>query len=83
MVEGLLRTESHIVGAMGIDDSSGYGVDFRKVFAEMGIPDRWILTPGSSPSEIRRGFGTISQSAVRASQAAGNFSQTALGGFGS
>jgi hypothetical protein len=79
VVEGLLRTESHIVGAMGIDDGM---TDFRSVFEDMGIPNEWILTPGNSPSEIRRGFGTISQSAVRASQTAGNFSATALGGFG-
>lgn len=80
IVEGMLRTESHIVGAMGIDD--GY-TDFRQVFTEMGIRPEWILTPSNNPSEIRRAFGTISRSAVRASQAAGAFSATALGGFGS
>ena len=79
IIEGLLRTESHIIGAMGIDDNE---TDFRLVFKEMGIPDQWILTPENSKSEIRRGFGTISQSAVRASQTAGAFSATALGGFG-
>lgn len=80
IVQSMLRTESQIVGAMGIDDH-GY-TDFRAVFRSMGIPDQWVLTPGNSPSEIRRAFGTISQSAVRASQTAGNFSQTAMGGFG-
>lgn len=80
IVEGLLRRESHIVGAVGIDD--GGFTDFKAVFAGMGIPDQWILTPGNSPQEIRRAFNLISQSAVRASQAAGTFSQTALGGFG-
>lgn len=80
IIRGLLQTESHIVGAMGIDDH-GY-TDFRQVFTSMGIQPQWILTPGNSPSEIRRAFGTISQSAVRASQAAGTFSQTAMGGFG-
>jgi hypothetical protein len=35
----------------------------------MGIPDRWVLTPGNSASEIRRAFQVFSQSAVRASQA--------------
>jgi hypothetical protein len=79
LVEGLLRTEAHIVIGMGIDD--GY-TDFGQVFRDMGIQDEWILTPGNSPSEIRRAFATVSQSAVRASGAA-NFSQlTGIGGFG-
>lgn len=78
IVQGMLRTESHIVGAMGIDDGV---TDFQQVFGAMGIPSRFILTPGNNPSDIRRGFGTMSQSTVRASQNAGSFSQTAMGGF--
>jgi hypothetical protein len=78
IVRGLLLTESHIVGGMGIDDGH---TDFKAVFKSMGILDQWILTPGNTPGEIRQAFGTISQSAVRASQAAGSFSQTAMGGF--
>lgn len=79
-VEGLLRTEQHIVIGVGIDD--GY-TDFRQVFQDMGIRDEWILTPKNTPSEIRRAFAIVSQSAVRASQATGGgFSQVALGGFG-
>ena len=50
------------------------------VFREMGIEDRWILTPGNNPSEIRNAFQVFSQSAVRASQAA-SFSQGTIGGF--
>ena len=80
LVHSMLRQENHIVAAMGIAD--GY-TDFRQVFGEMGIPDEWILTPGNSPSEIRAAFQTVSQSAVRASQGAASFSQTAMGGFGS
>ena len=80
MVDSLLQTEAHVIIGMGIDDGR---TDFRRVFAEMGIPDEWILTPGSTPSEIRRAFRVVSQSAVRASQAsAATFSQTALGAFG-
>lgn len=78
VIDSMLRTEAHIVGAVGIDDGE---TDFRAVFASMGIRDQWIQTPKNSASDIRRAFGTISKSAVRASQAAGNFSQTALGGF--
>jgi hypothetical protein len=77
IVEDMQRAESHVVAAMGIDDGS---TDFRRVFREMGIPDAWILTPGSTGSDIRTAFQVFSQSAIRVSQAA-TLSQTALGGF--
>jgi hypothetical protein len=73
LVADMLAQENHIVAAMGISDGS---TDFKAVFQAMGIPDRWILTPGNSASEIRRAFQVFSQSAVRASQGA-----TQLGGF--
>jgi hypothetical protein len=72
IVADMLGQEHHTVAAMGIDDGS---TDFRAVFRSMGIPDRWILTPGNSASEIRRAFSVFSQSAVRATQGA------MLGGF--
>jgi hypothetical protein len=72
IVDDMLAQENHIVAAMGISDGS---TDFKAVFRSMGIPDRWILTPGNSASEIRRAFAVFSQSAVRASQGA------QLGGF--
>ena len=72
IVEDMLAQENHIVAAMGISDGS---TDFKSVFRSMGIPDRWILTPGNSASEIRRAFAVFSQSAVKASQGA------QLGGF--
>jgi hypothetical protein len=68
----MLAQENHIVAAMGISDGQ---TDFKAVFRAMGIPDKWILTPGNSASEIRRAFAVFSQSAVRASQGA------QLGGF--
>jgi hypothetical protein len=77
LVRDMTRSEAHIVAAMGISDGI---TDFRAVFRDMGIEDRWILTPGNNPSEIRRAFQVFSQSAVRASQA-GSFSQGAAGGF--
>ena len=73
LVTDMLSQENHVVAAMGIQDGS---TDFRKVFQSMGIPGRWILTPGNSASEIRRAFQVFSQSAVRASQGAAG-----LGGF--
>ncbi|MBI4021596.1 MAG: hypothetical protein HY369_05115 [Candidatus Aenigmarchaeota archaeon] len=75
----MLRKETHIIAAMGIDNGA---TDFRRVFAEMGIQDKWILTPGNTQQEIRRAFLLFSQSAVRASQGAAPFSQSAMGGFG-
>jgi hypothetical protein len=72
IVEDMLGQENHTVAAMGISDGT---TDFRAVFASMGIPDRWVLTPGNSASEIRRAFQVFSRSAVRATQGA------ALGGF--
>ena len=79
IVGDMLRTEQHIVAGMGIHDGS---TDFRRVFGGMGIRDEWILTPKNTKSEIRKAFGTFSKSAVRASQSAASFSQTAVGGFG-
>ncbi|HEY0192331.1 MAG TPA: hypothetical protein VGC42_14525 [Kofleriaceae bacterium] len=73
LVDDLLAQEHHIVAAMGISDGS---TDFHQVFRAMGIPDRWILTPGNSASEIRRAFAVFSQSAIRTSQGAAQ-----LGGF--
>lgn len=77
LVRDMTRAQGHIVAAMGISDQV---TDFRKVFREMGIEDRWILLPGHDPNEIRRAFQVFSQSAVRVSQA-GTFGQTAIGGF--
>ncbi|XXF77837.1 hypothetical protein P2318_33020 [Myxococcaceae bacterium GXIMD 01537] len=79
LVEDLKRAENHIVAAMGISDGQ---TDFRAVFREMGIDDKWILTPGQSAQDIRAAFQVFSQSAVRVSQGAASFSRTALGGFG-
>lgn len=77
LVGDMIRSETHIVAAMGISDGV---TDFRAVFREMGIEDRWILTPGNNPSEIRKAFQVFSQSAVRASQAA-SFSPGTISGF--
>ncbi len=72
VIADMLAQENHIVAAMGISDGT---TDFKSVFRAMGIPDRWILTPGNSATEIRRAFAVFSQSAVRASQG------VQLGGF--
>ncbi len=83
LIDDLLRQENHIIIAVGIDDGS---TDFKKVFMDIGVPEKWILTPGNTESEVRKAFQVVSRSTVRASQTAGSFSQTVaagLGGFGS
>jgi hypothetical protein len=75
LVDDLLAGESHVVAAMGISDGT---TNFRKVFADMGIPDRWVLTPSGTASEIRRAFQVFSRSAVAIGSGA-----AALGGFAS
>ncbi len=89
IVRDLLQTEQFIVIGVGIDDSTKdhqgnvirKGTDFKAVFQSMGIQDRWILTPGNSPSEIRGAFAMVSQSVSLASQNAGSFSKGVKGGF--
>jgi len=76
IVDDMLAQEHHIVAAMGISDGS---TDFHAVFRAMGIPDRWVLTPGNTATEIRRAFAVFSQSAIRASQGG---PAVQLGGFG-
>ncbi len=73
-------SEDHIVAALGIQH--GY-VDFEDVFCnKMGIDRRWLFTTSSDPSEIRRAFHMVSQTAVRVSQSAVAFSRTKGQGFG-
>ncbi|ATB29406.1 hypothetical protein [Melittangium boletus] len=79
LVNDLRRAEGHIIAGMGIDDGN---TDFRRVFREMGIEDKWILTPAQNAQDIRKAFQVFSQSAVRVSQGTAAFSRTALGGFG-
>ena len=64
LVADMVAQENHVVAAMGISDGT---TDFRKVFRDMGISDRWILTPGNTSSEIRKAFQIFSQSAAAVS----------------
>jgi hypothetical protein len=78
IVRDLLKLETHIVMAIGIDDGA---TDFVQVFTSMGIPKEWILTPANDPHEIRNAFGVVSRASLSASQGADAFSQTMAGGF--
>ncbi len=75
LVEDMRRAETHVVAAMGV---GGDPATFRRVFRDMGIEDRWILTPAAAETEIRRAFQVFSQSAARVSQGA---APAVLGGF--
>lgn len=82
VIRDMLRTENHIVAAMGIGQGKAQQDAFRNIFREMGIEDQWILTPSSDPSEVRKAFAVVSQSAVRVSQNAAAFKSQTAGGFG-
>jgi hypothetical protein len=75
VVDDMRRAETHVVAAMGV---GGDPARFRAVFRDMGIDDRWILTPAAAETEIRRAFQVFSQSAARVSQGA---APAVLGGF--
>ena len=79
VVRDMRASENHIVAGMGI---AGGSVSFSDVFRDMGIDDRWILTPSADATEIRKAFLLFSQSAMRVSQGGASFSRTAAGGFG-
>jgi hypothetical protein len=77
LVTDLVGQENHVVAAMGISDGT---TDFRAVFRSMGIAERWVLTPGNTPGEIRKAFQVFSQSAVAIGAGAGAL--VSAGGFG-
>lgn len=79
VVKDMFTAEKHIVAGIGFSDGS---TDFNRVFNEMGVPSQWILTAGSTPTEIRKAFNVFSRSATSASKSAANFAQTSMGGFG-
>jgi hypothetical protein len=79
IVRDMRRRENHIIIGMGIDDGQ---TDFKAVFKEMGIDEKWVLTPKNTPSDIRRAFEVISRSTVQASQGAAAFSKANSTGIG-
>lgn len=79
LVDDMLGSENHIIAAFGVDNGN---TNFQTIFEAMGIQPNWILTPSNNAKEVREAFRLFSQSAIRASQGAATFSQTAAGGFG-
>lgn len=79
IVKDMLKTENHIICAMGIKDGI---TDFKQVFRDMGIGEKWILTPDDTQSAIRQAFMLASQTAARVTQNAVQFKTGSAGGFG-
>ena len=78
-VAAMLQTGQHIVGAFALGNGR---TNFRKVFASMGIPDRWIkvLTERAQIADAMTQVGT---SVSHASRSQADFTQTQTGGFSS
>lgn len=74
MITGMRASEQHLIIGVGIDD--GY-TDFRKLFREVGIEEKWILTPGANSDEIAAAFGAVSQVSGAMSQQGATPSQMA------
>lgn len=73
----LLMSEQFALAFVGVGNSQSDEDRFRQVALEMGFPDGSILTASGMTeqerkSAMRRVFGLVSQSAIRASQKAGN-----------
>jgi hypothetical protein len=66
---------AHIVAGMGV----GERIDYREVFRSMGVPERWIFTPGSSVDELRHVFRQIARSLALAASSESGFLQLAAG----
>ncbi len=78
LVRSMLARENHIVAFVGIDDGE---TNFRDIAKQMGVPDEWILTPGSDKHSIRQAFGLVSKASKSAAQGTQSFSSTAKQGF--
>jgi len=87
IISGMLATKRYLVAAMGIlkEEFNSFGPrqfrSFEGVFRAMSVEEKFILTPESTPKEIRDAFQTFSKSAINASQSGLGFSQATLGGF--
>lgn len=61
----LLASEQFVLAFVGV----GNDTDFRAVARKMGVPDGCVLVAqAANPTELRRAFHMVSQSAIRASQ---------------
>lgn len=77
VIKSMRNTGHHIIAAMGIDDGN---TDFSRVFTDMGIDPKWILTTGSTKEEIQRAFGLFAEAASKATVIT-DFSKMLTAGF--
>jgi hypothetical protein len=70
-------SNEHIVAGMGVGERPV--LDFRNIFASMGIPRQWRFTPGTSIDELRRAFRRIAKSLRLAASSQDDFVQLAPG----
>ena len=66
----LLLSEQFILAFVGMAENAQDETLFRMVAEDMGFPDGAVLTVQATPSEMRKVFNMVSQSAIRASQKA-------------
>lgn len=66
----LLMSEQFVLAFVGMGNTNADETQFRLIAEEMGFPDGSVLTADATPSEIRKVFNMVSQSAIRASQKA-------------
>ncbi len=78
VVERMITSENHIVAGIGVRD--GY-TNFARVFAEMGIPEQWIIVLEREEGDIVRGMTSFAQT-TRGVTNRQTFTQTSMGGFG-
>jgi hypothetical protein len=71
---------NNIVAGMGVGERRS--VDFRQVFRSMGIPERWIFTPGTSIEELRAVFREIAETLCLAASSETEFLQLVAGSGG-
>jgi hypothetical protein len=76
VVTDMKRTGIHLIAGMPIGKER-HVVD---TLLEMGIDEKWILPPGSTPDEIRGAFGLFAKAAVKALDL-NKFSALNAGGF--
>lgn len=79
IVNAMLSTGTHIVGACAVNDGC---TNFWQVFAEMGIPERWVKVLKSDHREIRRSFRQMGAMASHSSMGGDSFTEVSETGFG-
>jgi hypothetical protein len=78
IVDIMLTTGSHIVGACAVNDSQ---TNFWRVFTEMGIPENWIKVLDNTPRSVTESVIDLGSMASMASTGRHEFNETSQTGF--